>query len=120
MLEPVYKLAPGLIRSGRVNRPADDTAAYREAKMTDFRLPCHGGLYHAVAGYGPDLWIPFTYADLHTTQRVCRKSGSLGQCYSQTSGRFEGACVGFVPGHRAGSITSFAPTRARWGESFSR
>ncbi len=55
MLAPTYKLAPDLIRSGRVNRPADDTAASREAKMTDFRLPCHGGFYHVVARYGPDL-----------------------------------------------------------------
>ena len=39
MLEPVYRLAPDLIRSGRVNRPpADDTAVSREARMTDFRL----------------------------------------------------------------------------------
>ena len=29
MLEPVYRLAPDLIRSGRVNRPAGDTAASR-------------------------------------------------------------------------------------------
>ena len=54
------------------SRSTADTAASREAKMTDFRLPCHSGFYHAVARYGPDLWIPFTYADLHATQRVCR------------------------------------------------
>ena len=73
MLEPVYKLAPDLIRSGRVNLPADDNAASREARMTDFRLLRHGGFYHAVARYGPDLWTPFTYAGLHATERVLRR-----------------------------------------------
>ena len=52
MLEPVYRLAPDLIRSGRVNRPVDDAAASREARMTDFRLLRRGGFYHAVAN-GP-------------------------------------------------------------------
>ena len=56
MLEPVYRLVPDLISSGRVNRPVDDTAASREVRMTDFRLLRHGGFYHAVARYGPDLW----------------------------------------------------------------
>ena len=59
MLEPVYRLAPDLVRSGRVNRPADDAAASREVRMTDFRLLRRGGFYHAVARYGPDLWTPF-------------------------------------------------------------
>ena len=50
MLEPVYRLAPDLIRSGRVNRPpAEDTAASREVRMTDFRLLRRSGFYHAVA-----------------------------------------------------------------------
>ena len=63
MLEPVYRLAPDLIRSGRVSRPpAENTAASREVRMTDFRLLRRGGFYHAVARYGPDLWTPFTYA----------------------------------------------------------
>ena len=56
MLESVYRLAPDLVRSGRVNLPAGDTAASREARMTDFRLLRRGGFYHAVARYGPDLW----------------------------------------------------------------
>ena len=73
MLEPVYRLAPDLIRSGRVNRPADDNAASRDARMTDFRLLRHGGFYHAVARYGPDVWTPFTYAGLHATERVLRR-----------------------------------------------
>ena len=55
MLEPVYRLAPDLLRSGRVNRPAGDGAATREVRMTDFRLLRHGGFYHAVARYGEDV-----------------------------------------------------------------
>ena len=73
MLEPVYRLAPDLIRSGRVNRPPGDTAASREVRMTDFRLLRRGGFYHAVARYGPDLWTPFTYAGLHATERALRR-----------------------------------------------
>ena len=52
MLEPVYRLAPDLLRSGRVNLPTDDRAAHRDVRMTDFRLLRHGGFYHAVARYG--------------------------------------------------------------------
>ena len=73
ILEPVYALAPGLLRSGRVVRPPDDAAASREARMTDFRLLRHGGFFHAVAHYGPDIWTPFTYAGLHATERVLRR-----------------------------------------------
>ena len=75
MLEPVYRLAPDLIRSGRVNLPAegDDNAASREARMTDFRQLRHGGFYHAVARYGEDVWTPFTYAGLHATERALRR-----------------------------------------------
>ncbi len=73
MLEPVYRLAPDLLRSGRVSRPPGDTAASRETRMTDFRLLRHGGFYHAVARYGADLWTPFTYAGLHATQRALRR-----------------------------------------------
>ena len=73
MLEPVYRLAPDLVSSSRVNRPADDRAATREVRMTDFRLLRHGGFYHAVARYGPDIWTPFTYAGLHATERVLRR-----------------------------------------------
>ena len=73
MLEPVYRLAPDLIRSGRVNLPADDNAASREVRMTDFRLLRHGGFYHAVARYGEDVWTPFTYAGIHATERVLRR-----------------------------------------------
>ena len=38
MLEPVYRLAPDLLRSGRASWPAQDTAASREVRMPDFRL----------------------------------------------------------------------------------
>ena len=56
MLEPVYRLATDLIRSGRVSRPARDTAASRDVRMADFRLLRHGGFCLAVPEYGPDLW----------------------------------------------------------------
>ena len=49
MLEPVYRLAPDLVRSGRVVRPPNDEATSKEARMTDFRLLRHGGFYHALA-----------------------------------------------------------------------
>ena len=58
MLEPVYAPAPDLLRSGRVVRPPNDAATSKEARMTDFRLLRHGGFYHALARYGPDIWTP--------------------------------------------------------------
>ena len=73
MLEPVYRLAPDLVRSGRVNLPADGAVDSREVRMTDFRLLRYGGFYHAVARYGEDVWTPFTYAGLHATERVLRR-----------------------------------------------
>ena len=92
MLEPVYRLAPDLIRSGRVNRPADDNAASREVNMTDFRLLRHGGFYHAVARYGSDIWTPFTYAGLHATERVLRRKEQHRfwgvDCYSHEEDRY--------------------------------
>ena len=92
MLEPVYRLAPDLIRSGRVNLPADDTAPSREVRMTDFRLLRHGGFYHAVARYGPDLWTPFTYAGLHATERTLRRKEQHHfwgvDCYSHEEDRY--------------------------------
>ena len=92
MLEPVYRLAPGLIRSGRVNRPPGGTAASREVRMTDFRLLRHGGFYHAVARYGPDVWTPFTYAGLHATERALRRKEQHRfwgvDCYSHEEDRY--------------------------------
>ena len=92
MLEPVYRLAPDLIRSGRVNRPPGDTAASREVRMTDFRLLRRGGFYHAVARYGPDLWTPFTYAGLHATERALRRKEQHRfwgvDCYSHEEDRY--------------------------------
>ena len=73
MLEPVYRRAPDLLKSGRVHRPAGDTAATRDARMTDFRLLRHGGFYHAVARYDQDAWTPFTYVGLRATERVLRR-----------------------------------------------
>ena len=92
MLEPVYRLAPDLIRSGRVNLPPTDQAASREARMTDFRLLRHGGFYHAVARYGPDVWTPFTYAGLHATERALRRKEQHRfwgvDCYSHEEDRY--------------------------------
>ena len=92
MLEPVYRLAPDLLTSGRVHWPAGDTAASREARMTDFRLLRHGGFYHAVARYGADLWTPFTYAGLHATERVLRRKEQHSfwgvDCYSHEEDRY--------------------------------
>ena len=92
MLEPVYRLAPELLRGGRVNWPADDAAASREVRMTDFRLLRRGGIYHAVARYGNDVWTPFTYAGLHATERALRRKGQHRfwgvDCYSHEEDRY--------------------------------
>ena len=92
MLEPVYALAPDLLRSGRVTRPPGDAAASREARMTDFRLLRHGGFYHAVARYGNDIWTPFTYAGFHATERVLRRKEQHRfwgvDCYSHEEDRY--------------------------------
>ena len=91
MLEPVYRLAPDLLRSGRVVRPPDAQVASRDARMTDFRLLRHGGFYHAVARYGNDVWTPFTYAGLHATERVLRRKEQHRfwgvDCYSHEEDR---------------------------------
>ena len=93
MLEPVYRLAPDLLRSGRVSWPAGaDTAASREVRMTDFRLLRHGGFYHAVARYGEQVWTPFTYAGIHATERVIRRKEQHRfwgvDCYSSEEDRY--------------------------------
>ena len=92
MLEPVYRLAPDLLRSGRVGLPAGDTAATRDVRMTDFRLLRHGGFYHAVARYGQDVWTPFTYAGIHATERVLRRKEQHRfwgvDCYSHEEDRY--------------------------------
>ena len=92
MLEPVYRLAPDLLRSGRAVRPPTDAAASREARMTDFRLLRHGGFHHAVARYGPDIWTPFTYAGLHATERALRRKEQHRfwgvDCYSHQEDRY--------------------------------
>ena len=89
MLEPFYRLAPDLIRSGRVSLPAGDTTA---ARMTDFRLLRYGGFYHAVARYGEDIWTPFTYAGIHATERVLRRKEQHRfwgvDCYSSEEDRY--------------------------------
>ena len=93
MLEPVYRLAPDLVRSGRVVRPPNDEATSREARMTDFRLLRRGGFYHAVARYCPDIWTPFTYAGLHATERVLhRKEQHRFWGWTATPTRDTGTC----------------------------
>ena len=92
MLEPVYRLAPDLIRSGRVRLPAGDSVSTGEARMTDFRLLRHGGFYHAVARYGENVWTTFTYAGLHATERVLRRKEQHRfwgvDCYSSGEDRY--------------------------------
>ena len=92
MLEPVYRLAPDLLLSGRAHPPAGDTAVTRDARMTDFRLLRHGGFYHAVARYGEDLWTPFTFAGIHATERVLRRKEQHRfwgvDSYSHEEGRY--------------------------------
>ena len=92
MLEPVYRLAPDLLTSSRVNLPESDTAAAREVRMTDFRLLRRGGFYHAVARYGEQVWTPFTYAGLHATGRALRRKEQHCfwgvDCYSHEEDRY--------------------------------
>ncbi len=92
MLEPVYRLAPDLVRSGRVSLPPGEDADSRDGRMTGFRLLRHGGFYHAVARYGRDLWTPFTYAGLHATERVLRRKEEHRfwgvDCYSHGEDRY--------------------------------
>ena len=95
MLEPVYRLAPDLLRSGRVRPPGnmlqDVATAGSNFAMTDFRLLRRGGFYHSVARYGRDLWTPFTYAGLHGTERVLRRKEQHRfwgvDCYSHEEDR---------------------------------
>ena len=60
-----------------------------------------------------DYSVPVAYGH-------CGNTGSLGQCYSRTSGHSERWWVGLLSGYRGRVITSFAPSRARCGESRSR
>ena len=73
MLEAVYRIAPGLMRSDQLTWPHDGVPIDAELHMTDFRLLRHGGFYHAVARYGEPLWVTFTYAGLHATERILRR-----------------------------------------------
>ena len=92
MLEPVYRLAPDLLHSGRVTLPAGEGVSTREARMTDFRLLRHGGFYHAVARYGENVWTTFTYAGLHVSERVLRRKEQHRfwgvDCYSSDEDRY--------------------------------
>ncbi len=88
MLEPIYRLAPGLLRSGRVRWPADGAGS--DLRMTDFRLLRHGGFYHAVARYGEEVWTPFIHVGLHATERAFRRKRDYRfwgvGCYSHQDG----------------------------------
>ena len=92
MLEAFYCLAPDLLRSGRVRRPASAETKGCDLAMTDFRLLRHGGFYHAVARYGNDVWTPFTYAGIHATERVLRRKEQHRfwgvDCYSHEEKRY--------------------------------
>ena len=93
VLEPVYRLAPDLMRSGRVRWPADDMAASREARMTDFRLLRHGGFYHAVArATATTSGLPAPTAGLHTNERALRRKEQHRfwgvDCYSHEEDRY--------------------------------
>ena len=92
MLESVYRLAPDLLRSGRVSLPSDVTVAAGDFRMTDFRLLRYGGFYHAVVRYGEDFWTTFSYAGLHATERVLRRKEQHRfwgvDCYSSEEDRY--------------------------------
>ena len=72
-LEPLYRLAPGLLHSGWLRVPDSDTADRLDIGMTDFRLLRYGGWFHAVAHYGEHYWVTFTYVGLHATERALRR-----------------------------------------------
>ena len=94
MLEPVYRLAPDVLTSGRVRLPAGDAADTRDVRMTmtDFRLLRHGGFYHAMARYGENVWTTFTYAGLHASERLLRRKEQHRiwgvDCYSHEDDRY--------------------------------
>ena len=98
VLEPIYRLAPGLLSSGRVRWPADWAGSdprmidprMTDPRMTDFRLLRHGGFYQAVARYGGQVWAPFIHAGLHATARSLRRKRDHRfwgmNCYSHQEG----------------------------------
>ena len=73
MLEPMYLLAPELLRSGHLRQPAGEPSVVRDLRLSDFRLLRYGSFHHAVARYGPEVWTSFIYAGLHATERVLRR-----------------------------------------------
>ena len=92
MLEAFYRLAPHLLLSGKVHHPANAEKTDCDLALTDFRLLRHGGFYHAVTRYGPDVWTPFTYAGLHATERALRRKEQHRfwgvDCYSHQEDRY--------------------------------
>ncbi len=72
-LEAIYRLAPVLLRDGRLRLPGHDDCASADMRMTDFWLMRRGGFHHARAHYGSQFWIAFTFVGLHATERVLRR-----------------------------------------------
>ena len=91
MLESVYRLAPDLLRSGKVKWPDNGNVSTGDFRMTDFRLLRYGGFYHAVARYGENVWTTFTYAGLHASERALRRKEQHRfwgvDCYSSEEDR---------------------------------
>ena len=92
MLEAFYRLAPHLLLSGKVRHPSGAERTSCDLALTDFRLLRHGGFHHAVARYGKDIWIPFTYVGVHATERVLRRKEQHRfwnvDCYSHQEDRY--------------------------------
>lgn len=75
-LEMIYQLAPMLFTSSQLLLDSSSQADTADLKMTDFRLLRHGGFYHAVARYAPDIWVTFTYLGQQVTERIVRRKQS--------------------------------------------
>lgn len=92
-LEMLYWLAPDLVRNGDLLLPAHSTAASPDLRMADFRLLRYGGWHHAIAHYGEHLWVTFTFAGLHATERALRRKQAHRfwrlDCYSHKFDRHE-------------------------------
>ena len=78
-LEAIYPMVSELPARGRLKPPGADgdgdthASSRPQLQATDFRLLRHGGFHHALARYGDDLWVAFTFAGLHATERVLRR-----------------------------------------------
>ena len=66
-LETIYQLAPALLHRGYLR------VAGPPPPLSDFRLLRRSGFFVAVARYGDELWVPFSYAGLHASARILRR-----------------------------------------------